>query len=96
MSGDNLAVVRYGAGQGMLRREAMFSRLDGRLGALLSRGWDIQWRAVRRRLNRAADALATVGVQWAAQLQLDEGREEQRYTWQWDTDGAPLGRTGGT
>ena len=68
VSGDNLAVVRYAAGVGRLRREAMFARLDGRLGSLLSRGWHMAWRAVRRRLNVAVDGLATSGVRWAAAL----------------------------
>ena len=81
ISGDNLAVVRYGAGLGRLRRDAMFSRLDGRLGALLCRGWTLTWRAVRRRLNSAADALATGGVLWAGAL-LGWGRGgEERHTW---------------
>ena len=81
ISGDNLAVVRYGAGLGRLRRDAMFSRLDGRLGALLCRGWTLTWRAVRRRLNSAADALATGGVLWAGTL-LGWGRGgEERHTW---------------
>ena len=80
VSGDNLAVVRYGAGAGRLKKEAMFARLDGSLGAFLCRGWSLAWRAVRRRLNKAADAaLATSGVQRAAVL-LREGRSGQEAT----------------
>ena len=81
ISGDNLAVVRYGAGLGRLRREAMFSRLDGRIGALLSRGWQLTWRAVRRRLNRAADARATGGVRWAGALLAGAVRGEGLSSW---------------
>ena len=81
VSGDNLAVVRYCAGTGRLRREAMFARLDYRLGALLSQGWNIQWRAVRRQLNKAADRLATAGVQWAASMDRGQANGELRMTW---------------
>ena len=81
VSGDNLAVVRYCAGTGRLRREAMYARLDYRLGALLSRGWRLEWRAVRRRLNRAADRLATAGVQWASSLVEGRATGEYRLTW---------------
>ena len=51
-----------------MTRPDMFLRLSQQLGALLSRGWSLTWRAVRRRLNEAADELATRGVFWAAQL----------------------------
>ena len=37
-SGDNLAVVSFCAGLGLLHREAMYTRLGGRLGTLLARG----------------------------------------------------------
>ena len=59
----------------------MFARLDYRLGALLSQGWNIQWRAVRRRLNQAADRLATAGVQWASTLDHDHATGEYRLSW---------------
>ena len=59
----------------------MYARLDYRLGALLSRGWRIEWRAVRRRLNRAADRLATAGVQWAGSLVEEQATGEYRLTW---------------
>ena len=81
ISGDNMAVIRYCAGTGRLRREAMYARLDYRLGALLSRGWNIQWRAVRRRLNQEADRLATAGVQWADTLDQSHTTGERRMTW---------------
>eukprot|EP00959_Pyramimonas_sp_CCMP1952_P010674 223598-Pyramimonas_sp.AAC.1 len=31
-------------------------------------GWTLTWQAVRRRLNKAADRLATLGVFWADAL----------------------------
>ena len=64
----------------------MQAHLDLPLADAAEAGWTLQWQAVRRRLNRAADALATVGVHWAARLLLDEGRQEQRYTWHWGAE----------
>ena len=81
ISGDNLAVIRYCAGTGRLRREAMFARLDYRLATLLSQGWNIQWRAVRRRLNQATDSLATAGVHWADTMDQSRTQGERRISW---------------
>ena len=66
--GDNLGVIRYGAGEARLRRPAMQSVLEPLLGRIALAGWGLSWQAVRRRLNGAADALATDGVHWAASL----------------------------
>ena len=63
--GDNLAAVRYGAGSARMRRPALQSQIEAGLQPLLLAGWRMQWQAVRRRLNKAADALATVGQKWA-------------------------------
>ena len=38
------------------------------LQPLIAKGWRLTWQAVRRRLNKAADALATLGVFWADRL----------------------------
>ena len=38
------------------------------LAPLTARGWQLSWVAIRRRLNKAADRLATLGVFWAARL----------------------------
>ena len=38
------------------------------MGALEAAGWSLDWRAVRRRLNGAADDVATAGVYAAAAL----------------------------
>ena len=62
VSGDNLAVVRFCADQGRLRRPSMQAALAPALARVLGTGWGIEWLAVRRRLNQAADALATMGV----------------------------------
>ena len=60
--GDNLGVVRLGAGNARLRRDDAWLELGDSL-MLASRGlWDITWLAVRRHHNKAADALATAGV----------------------------------
>ena len=66
--GDNLGVIRYGAGTARLRRLQMQAQLEAALATTLSQGWRLSWQAVRRRLNHAADALATEGVLWARDL----------------------------
>ena len=66
--GDNLAVVRYGAGTGRFKRLVLQAQLEQALGPLAARGWSLTWQAVRRRLNKAADRLATIGVFWAEAL----------------------------
>ena len=66
--GDNLAVVRYGAGTGRFQRVVLQAQMELSLAPLAQRGWALQWHAVRRRLNKAADRLATLGVFWAAVL----------------------------
>ena len=77
VAGDNLGVVRYGAGTARLRRPEMAARIDEQLGRLLAAGWRISWRAVRRRLNRAADRLATAGFHWAEELRTAGGGEDR-------------------
>ena len=42
--------------------------MDQGLRPLAAKGWRLTWQAVRRRLNKAADALATLGVFWADAL----------------------------
>ena len=66
-TGDNLAVVRYCAAQGRLRRPQMQQTLAGRQAALHERGWDLSWAAARRRLNAEAERTATEGLLWAAE-----------------------------
>ena len=68
IAGDNLAVVRYGAGTGRYRRLQLCDQMDQGLRPLAERGWMLSWIAIRRRLNKAADRLATLGVFWAARL----------------------------
>ena len=69
--GDNLGVVRYGAEMGALRNPAMHRPLADALAAIAEGGWHLRWRAVRRRLNKAADAVATEAVLWAHRLRAD-------------------------
>ena len=66
--GDNLAVVRYGAGTQSLRRPGMQQLMDRGLRATTLRGWGLRWTAVRRRFNKAADAVATEAVLFARRL----------------------------
>ena len=68
MVGDNLGVVRYGAGFARLKRISMQALLEVPLTGLALSGWTLAWQAVRRRVNAAADALATSALLWAAQL----------------------------
>ena len=72
--GDNLAVVRYGAGTGRFQRSLLQAQMELALGPLAQRGWRLQWHAVRRRLNKAADRLATLGVFWAEAVRRNRGR----------------------
>ena len=85
VAGDNLAVVRCCAGVSRLRRPHMQAILAARLGALEDAGWALQWRAVRRRLNKEADKAATEAVFWAASL---DGSAPYVYRVQW-ADGSP-------
>ena len=66
--GDNLAVVRFAAAQGTLRQPSMAGPLHTFLSKLSLTGHLTAWVAVRRRHNKAADALATRGVLDAAEL----------------------------
>ena len=80
--GDNLGVIRYGAGNARLRRVQMQAHLEDAIGSALAEGWVLDWQAVRRRLNRAADRLATRGVEWAARLSR-QGRGSLAVTTTW-------------
>eukprot|EP00969_Alexandrium_andersonii_P277478 12265213-Alexandrium_andersonii.AAC.1 len=55
VAGDNLAVVRFGAAHGRLRRQAMARPLAAPLAEAARRGVTMVWQAVRRHLNTAAD-----------------------------------------
>jgi hypothetical protein len=58
--GDNLAAIRYGAGTGRYRRLHLAQQMDFALRQASEAGWTLTWQAVRRRLNKAADRLATL------------------------------------
>ena len=80
--GDNLPVISYGVCTARLRRLHLQAHMEQGLGDTLMQGWTLTWQAVRRRLNRAADALATDGLRWAAQLrQLGNLSMQVRVTW---------------
>ena len=57
--GDSLAVVKYGAEKGLLRHPRMQSVMAHELAGALEAGWQLTWKAVRRRLNKAADEVFT-------------------------------------
>ena len=78
--GDNLPVLRYGAGAGRLRRPATYAAIAGPLAALTADGWTLDWTAVRRRLDKAADAGATTAVFGARRLWADGVRRTVEWT----------------
>ena len=86
--GDNLAVIRYGAGTGRFRRPALQAQMEQGLGPLATRGWSLSWQAVRRRLNIGSDRLATLGVFWAQALHARRLRG-MRIHEHWHEDPAP-------
>ena len=49
-------------------RPGPHSGIEHWLAETLLKNWDIEWHAVRRRVNTAADALATQAVHHAARL----------------------------
>ena len=57
--GDNLAVVRFGAGTGRVRDPSVWALISAPLAQCLGVGWGVRWHAVRRRFNTAADAAAS-------------------------------------
>jgi len=68
IAGDNLAVIRYGAAQGRLHRPEMQGLLEQVLARLALSGWELNWLAMRRCFNTAADALATEALTGATAL----------------------------
>ena len=81
IAGDNLAVVRYCAHTGLLRRPLVHSLLERPLGDVYARGWCVDWIVVRRSLNREADAMATAGVFRAAGM-ADRGLVDTEVRWE--------------
>ena len=75
--GDNLAVVRYGAGTARIRRAEIQSHLEISLSAAVAAGWRLSWQAVPRRLNGDADSLAAEARRWAANLQAEHVLQTQ-------------------
>ena len=82
LAGDNLAVVRHAAAQGRLASQHVQGVIESVLQRVALAGWVLDWAAVRRRFNHAADEQATQGVQWARQL-FDAGLRapRSRVTW---------------
>ena len=92
--GDNLAVVRYCAGHGCLRRPEVQAVLGDVLVRAASCGWHLAWMVVSRRLNQAADAAAAQGSLGAAELAARGSFAPLVNIWRPDTrdaDGHPSG-----
>ena len=53
--------------------------LEVALAGVYARGWELEWQAVRRRLNTEADELATMGVYQAARCAVQGIRHVQDY-----------------
>ncbi|MFM7985672.1 MAG: hypothetical protein ACKPKO_40805, partial [Candidatus Fonsibacter sp.] len=78
--GENLAVLRFCAHEGRLRDPVVHDVLDRALNAVYARGWRIEWTAIRRRFNVAADRLATEGIMHAVSL-AESGRHDVVMNW---------------
>ena len=61
--GDNLGVIRLAACNARLRGDRFWLELNEPLMRVARQSWDVRWTAVRRHLNKTADALATLGVE---------------------------------
>jgi len=73
VSGDNLAVVRFCAATARLRGAEHQQLLERPLADLHLRGWGLSWLAVPRRMNMAADSLATEAIRRATTLPAERG-----------------------
>ena len=60
----------------------MQAHLELALGRALDKGCILEWQAVRRRLNKQSDELATRGVFWAADLR-DAGEADLAISVSW-------------
>ena len=63
--GDNLPVMRLGAGNGRIRTPGIWEIVEAPLLYMANRALPCQWTAVRRQYNKTADALATIGTHMA-------------------------------
>ena len=62
MLGDNLSIIRLAAFNGKLRSDPIWVEVEEAILLIVWRRWKPEYHAVRRHLNKAADALATRGV----------------------------------
>ena len=67
--GDNLGVIRYGAGTQRFRALHMQGIMEDTVTRVAKAGLRLDWQAIRRRLNTAADALATAAQEWCRSRQ---------------------------
>ena len=80
--GDNLGVVRFGAGTGRLHHARLQSPVEAELSQALLQGWRLRWVVVRRGFNEAADAEATLARVRAARLR-NLGRRAAEWWIEW-------------
>ena len=87
--GDNLGVIRYGAGTQRFRALRMQGIMEDTVTQVARAGLRLDWQAVRRRLNTAADALATAAQDWCKAIQ-QQGLSLPREFIEWrDTPSSP-------
>ena len=91
--GDNLPVIRLGAGNGRIRTPGIWELVEAALLHIADRDQPCQWTAVRRHYNKTADALATIGTQravdgaannhWAPNITIWTNRDSQPNALPW-------------
>ena len=79
--GDNLQVLRLGAGNARIRADRIWLELERALMLISAQRWPLQWNAVRRCYNAAADALATQGVDRGLRLYRDGDVRDVCHVW---------------
>ena len=82
VAGDNLGVVRFGAGTGRLHHSRLQTPVAAALSRVLLLGWRLRWAAVRRGFNTSADAEATIARERAAVLHA-AGQAEAEWHVEW-------------
>ena len=79
--GDNLPIVRLAAGNAKLRSNPVWREVEEALMIVARRRWRPDYHAVRRHLNKAADALATLGVFKALELWSEGQNDDEIMLW---------------
>ena len=85
VQGDNLPVIRFAACSGRLRDPSYEALLSDLIASMPRLGFAIRYHAVRRRFNKAADAVATDAV-FAAARRREAGYTSPEVTFRWVDD----------